>query len=334
MERHTIEEVHAFAKTIFAICETDIYKNLSTPMPFLCTICDMRWFPTFGNLTRKSNPRRCPNCNTKGIYESFMRQILNEGVFSFKLEFTKQKPAFLEGMEYDAYCIFVHEGRTYKIAYEYDGIQHFFQTPFFYKTKEEFEAQQARDVKKNRISIDQNVQLIRIRYDEVTEKTMREFVRASLDNIIFKIFGRHLDETSQTNEELMVACSTKDKKRMSDVRIEKSQKKCLETGSKLQPIHTFIQNNQSELLIVCGDCDQLYFPRYDNFVKGTGLCFDCATSKISDVQIAELCHKLGYFFNGRVDGDCKNINVTCKLCGKKKKIKLTTFKKYMAKCKH
>ena len=333
MERHTIEDVHAFAKTIMAICETDVYKDNRTPMPFLCTICDKRWLPTFSNLTRKTNPARCPNCNP-WFHEALMRAILNEGVVSFKLEFTKQKPAFLENMEYDAFCIFEHEGKIYKIAYEYDGIQHFFHIPYFHKTVEEFEGQRARDVKKNQISIKQEVQLTRIRYDEVTPETMREFVRTSLDKIIFEIFGRHLDEPIQTNDELLSACSTKDQKRASDLRIEKAQKKCLETGSTLQPIPTLILTTKSKLSVVCCGCKQLFFPQYSNFTKGTGLCCDCASSKMSDEEIIELCNELGYFFNGRVDGNCNYINVRCKTCGKKKKIALPRFKKHMTKCKH
>ena len=49
-----------------------------------------------------------------------------------------------------------------KIAFEYNGKQHYEYIPFFHKTFEEFESQKKRDLEKREISLQQGVILIEI----------------------------------------------------------------------------------------------------------------------------------------------------------------------------
>ncbi len=67
------------------------------------------------------------------------------------------KPA---GLELDIYI------PELKLAFEYNGQQHYERIPFFHKTEEEFEAQQYRDRCKKKICKLKGITLIRIKYDE------------------------------------------------------------------------------------------------------------------------------------------------------------------------
>lgn len=54
----------------------------------------------------------------------------------------------------------------YNLAIEYDGIQHFFFTPYFHKSYEDFEYRQKLDKLKNDILTDNGINIIRFRFDE------------------------------------------------------------------------------------------------------------------------------------------------------------------------
>lgn len=53
-----------------------------------------------------------------------------------------------------------------KLAFEFDGRQHFQQIPFFHATKKDFEVSKQRDTLKSRALSDMGYTLIRIKYSE------------------------------------------------------------------------------------------------------------------------------------------------------------------------
>ncbi len=71
----------------------------------------------------------------------------------------------LNGLEIDCYI------PELKLGFEYNGEQHYNHIEIFHKTKEDFEAQKQRDIKKNELAKERGIRLITIRYDELlTEK--------------------------------------------------------------------------------------------------------------------------------------------------------------------
>ena len=54
----------------------------------------------------------------------------------------------------------------FNLAIEYDGIQHYFYTPFFHKTIDDFIYRQKLDKLKETILLENNIKLIRFRFDE------------------------------------------------------------------------------------------------------------------------------------------------------------------------
>ena len=94
----------------------------------------------------------CPHCG-EWKSEQLCREIFEE-LFLFK--FPKSRPEFLKRKEYDGF------NEDLKIAFEYNGKQHYEYIPFFHKTFEEFESQKKRDLEKREISLQQGVILIEI----------------------------------------------------------------------------------------------------------------------------------------------------------------------------
>lgn len=83
-----------------------------------------------------------------------------------------------QGLELDIYI------PELKLAFEYNGIQHYEFKEFFHKTEEEFEAQQYRDRCKKKICKLKGITLIRIRYDE---KLSEQLILSKLKYIPIKI---------------------------------------------------------------------------------------------------------------------------------------------------
>ena len=111
------------------------------------------------------NKRWCPECNIN-IGEEITRNIFN---ILFKDTFIKIRPTYLKGYEYDGYS------DKFKIAFEYDGIQHYKFIKHFHKTKTEFKRKCEIDVVKNKLSIKNKIILFRIPYFIKFEK-LKEYI--------------------------------------------------------------------------------------------------------------------------------------------------------------
>ncbi len=68
--------------------------------------------------------------------------------------------AFLDGLEIDCFI------PSLNLGFEYNGEQHYNFPNAFHKTEEQFEAQQQRDIEKNKLAEEREIKLITIRYDE------------------------------------------------------------------------------------------------------------------------------------------------------------------------
>ncbi len=88
----------------------------------------------------------------------------------------KHNRTILNGLEIDCYL------PSLKLGFEYNGEQHYNHIKVFHKTKEDFEGQKQRDIKKNKRAKEQGIKLITIRYDEVLSK-------ASILNKIKEVIG-------------------------------------------------------------------------------------------------------------------------------------------------
>lgn len=117
----------------------------------------------------------CPYCRTS-VGENMVR-ILLEGAFG--KPFPRQFPAFLGGMELDGYCA------ELALAFEHHGVQHYRHVLRFQKSREEFQRQQERDERKERLCREHSIALLVIPH-EVTDKGLketREWLSDALDRL-------------------------------------------------------------------------------------------------------------------------------------------------------
>jgi hypothetical protein len=151
LTKHTIEEARELAKQRNGECLSDEYISGDKNLLWKCHY-DHKWSAPFAII--KNRGSWCPKCNinvgeaiTKNIFESM-----------FGVEFEKMRPNWLDGLEMDGY------NETLKLAFEYNGAQHYKLTPIYHKTEADFEAQKERDKRKNDLCAKANVTLITIPY--------------------------------------------------------------------------------------------------------------------------------------------------------------------------
>lgn len=115
---------------------------------------------------------QCRGRNFEKKGEEFARNIMEE---MFRVEFKKRRPDFLKqgefkkNMELDGY------NEKLKVGFEWDGSQHDTYPHAFWKSREEFDAQQMRDMIKDRLCLEEGVILIRIPWN-VNRRVIKEFI--------------------------------------------------------------------------------------------------------------------------------------------------------------
>jgi hypothetical protein len=96
--------------------------------------------------------------------------------------FPKARPTWLVSkrgyqMELDGYC------EALSLAFEFQGIQHFEQTPFFHNTTQSFDRDRQRDLEKREACAQVGVKLIEIRWDCLN---LEGYIRLSLEGTLLK----------------------------------------------------------------------------------------------------------------------------------------------------
>lgn len=150
-----------------------IYERAKSVGIIICKKCKHE-FPQRADQHLKG--QGCPMCysyRSEKLAREIMERVLNG------CQFPKARPAFLEKLEYDGY------NPRLKLAFEYQGQQHEKFTPFYHKSQEQFIKQQERDVKKKKISIEQEIDIVYIpwKYTIYKPKEMEEFIIEELTKL-------------------------------------------------------------------------------------------------------------------------------------------------------
>lgn len=139
------------------------YVNYSTPVEIICKKCNRHFWQTPGNHLSGTG---CPYCReSKG--EKAIFEYLTEHNIDFKRQHKFPDCKNINPLPFDFYL------PEYNTCVEFDGIQHFEPSEFF-GGEEGFKNLQVRDAIKNQFCSDNNIKLIRIKYDENIEKKLNE----------------------------------------------------------------------------------------------------------------------------------------------------------------
>jgi len=133
-------------------CLSNEYKDLLTKLEWKCNY-NHKWKANLNSV--KNVNSWCPYCNVN-TGEEITRNIME---LLFEDKFIRCRPKWLNGLELDGYC------ESKKIAFEYDGKQHFEFIKMFHQNQEGFEDRLMKDKQKNELCEMNHIILLRIPYN-------------------------------------------------------------------------------------------------------------------------------------------------------------------------
>lgn len=156
-------------------CISTVYRNIYTPLEWECAL-GHRWPTAPANVIAG---RWCPMCR-HGLSERICR-----AVFEYLLEasFPRARPRWLLGtcgkpLELDGYC------EVFRLAFEYQGAQHFTRVRQFKMDRDRLAALQARDEIKRAACHRNGITLIEIPYT-VLHQEIEGYIRSELEHAGF-----------------------------------------------------------------------------------------------------------------------------------------------------
>ncbi|MHA2288946.1 MAG: hypothetical protein ACXABG_09170 [Promethearchaeota archaeon] len=138
-------------------CLSLTYKNVHTKLEWQCGKCGFIWKSKPNNIIQKS---WCPNCST-GRKEKFCRKIFEE---LFKCKFPRSNPDWLINPKTSYNMHLDGFNEILKLAFEFNGIQHYKFHKFFHNNYQEFKDQRKRDLLKKQLCKEHGITLIIIPY--------------------------------------------------------------------------------------------------------------------------------------------------------------------------
>ena len=170
----TIEECKSFAKAKGGKCLSTEYKNAYQKLLWQCSE-GHEWNANFHHI--KHGNRWCPDCSkfkTEAVCRTIVERYLSKN-------FPNTRPKFLKGLELDGY------NKELRIAFEYNGKQHYEYVPFFHKNGPvNLETQKSRDRKKFRLCHKYGVKLVIIpyQYSYLNPEELEDFIVNELWKIV------------------------------------------------------------------------------------------------------------------------------------------------------
>lgn len=166
----SIDQMQALAAEKGGICRSSVYRNVYHALEWECVI-GHRWTSAPANIIAG---RWCPKC-ALGQSERICRAVFEH---LFEASFPRARPKWLVGkrgasLELDGYCV------PLRLAFEYQGAQHFVAVKKFKMNRRHVSVLQARDEVKRLLCREHGVTLIEIPYT-VPRVNIEGYIRTSL----------------------------------------------------------------------------------------------------------------------------------------------------------
>lgn len=177
-----IEDLHEWAGEMGGLCLSDEYSGNKTKYSWECGQCAHQWEATWYNV--KGHSSWCPECKTS-IRETIVRAAFREN-FPGDV-FNKDRKTI--GMELDGYS------EENCLAFEHDGLQHRVHVPHFQRGDGDFEAQLARDARKDELCDEAGITLIRVPDRRLLPHSkIRGYVREAIIDLGYVVPGDLSDD--------------------------------------------------------------------------------------------------------------------------------------------
>jgi hypothetical protein len=253
-----------------------------------CNNCECTWKAAWYAIKCKGS--WCPTCSS-GLSENICRHALEEITgHKFPKISNFAKSDTNKGFEIDCY------NEELKLGLEYDGIQHYKHTQHFHGDIDsgKFEAQQIRDINKNKKCEEMGVTLIRVAYT-TPRAELRTHVHSLIRGLILEsklsielVNSEHFISNIEFNNNVSKICSEKSDVYMDRIRpIIKSKNAILHStscGGRLSPIEITCKNNHNFIT----NLDNLFHnpPRW---------CPECASNRtLKESHVREILEPKGY----------------------------------------
>ncbi|MFW9970118.1 MAG: hypothetical protein ACFFDF_07955 [Candidatus Odinarchaeota archaeon] len=175
--KYNIEDMKKIAISKNGFCLSNNYENIKIKLLWKCSECGMVWKASPDSIINQGT--WCPRCGRNGGYSErvcrkFFKEIFGKDFRITKFEWLINDDGFqmhLDGFNF-----------RLKIAFEYNGIQHYIYNEHFYKSKEEFEKRKRDDKEKVELCKKNGIKLIIIPY-YISFDEMEEYIRKECDKL-------------------------------------------------------------------------------------------------------------------------------------------------------
>jgi hypothetical protein len=180
---HTIEMMQELAKSKGGKCLSDTYSGLKGKLLWECKF-GHQWEAIPNNV--KNLGSWCRHCNAN-VGEELVRSALQEAFPGKDFDSTRREP-WCEGLELDGF------NEELRLAFEYQGIQHYRRVLYFHPNEGDFEAQQSRDAIKRELCTENEYYLLEIPYT-IDHAKLRDHIRVELGDLGYTLAPKIMSDT-------------------------------------------------------------------------------------------------------------------------------------------
>jgi len=161
----TLQKIRNYVKKLEGKCLSEKYDANDKNLEFECKY-GHKFKESWSDV--KNSLRWCPKCSkNRLIGESIARQIMEHAL---QLEFPSVYIKEMEGLQLDGY------NAENKIAFEYQGYQHYTETSYFHESDSQYKSQIVRDKEKKRLCKKNGIKLIEIfEFDTIRKVRIKKF---------------------------------------------------------------------------------------------------------------------------------------------------------------
>lgn len=254
--KNTLKKIHEYVSKLNGKCISENYVNNESNLEFECEN-GHRFFESWSDV--KNSLRWCPHCSPNKLIGETLARLMLEHLL--KVDLASSYIESMEGLQLDGY------NSKFKIAFEYQGYQHFTESSHFHVTNDKYKSQLERDARKKELCRENGIKLIEIFefktiragriqffYDQVKEILNRLEIKYNSDPFILDLVELYKGKESDLYNKAKQIVENRDGSIQEYVGSESKHYYFCEKGHKVENkiLAVIIKSNAS-----CPDCENL-----------------------------------------------------------------------------